>query len=646
MVSHTAARTRTARASLMVVAECALLSATATSVQAQGTAAGSLPEVTIVGTRLPITPSGLAQNVTVIDAKQIRELNPSRIEDILSQVSGVYVDSAGTTGGFTSLYMRGGENSQLLVMIDGVKVNDSTTTRGSAYDLSAIDVNQIERIEILRGPASAIHGGEALAGVLNIITRRPRGEGFTGSAYGGIGQDHYWRAGGTVSVGDDALRGQVSVGTMNDGNSNDDANMRLNSFSGSLRFAPGGHFDGEVFAHGTDRKSAAFPDDSGGPRLAVNREKTTRDSKDATFGALLGWGERQSLRIQGQASIYDREEQANNAFIDGGVRFPVPAFTSDSNFKRTSLQLTAARDWSAASLVVGVELQKEKGDLTSVGVFGFGGNPDVLTFALDRSTDSIFAEGRFEIVPSLEAQVGVRHDKVEGLSGETTPHLGLVWSLAGGSTILKASYSEGFKPPSFFALGFPIGGNPDLKPERSENTELTLVQRLGNDGSSFQVSVYQINYKDLVDFDAATFTNVNRGKIVVKGIEPSLNLRFGPKVRAQVTATLLDIDEQDGLQPLRNRPERRFTAYAVYDVTDRSSLYATFNSTGEFLDRSNPTGDIEMPGYSTVDVGFSMRFGPMRFTLSVDNLFDKNYEQFVGFPAQERRFRVEVRADF
>jgi vitamin B12 transporter len=647
MVLSTARSKPKSRVDLTVLSAAALqLAALAPAVQAQGAAADSLPGVTIVGSRLPITPSGLAQNVTIIDAKEIQALNPGRLEDILSQISGVYVDSVGKAGGFSSLYMRGGENSHLLVMIDGVKVNDSTTTRGSAYDLSSIDVNQIERIEILRGPNSAIYGGEALSGVMNIITRRRTGTGVQGSVYGGLGQENYARAGGAVSIGNDALQGQLSLGTMHDGNSSDDAYLRLNTFSGSLRFAPINQFDGEVFGYHSERKSAAFPDDSGGPRLAVNREKTIRDGHDTTYGVHLGWGELQSLRIQGHASVYERKEKADNAAIDAGVRFPVPQFTSDSDFKRTSFQLTAAHNWSATtSLVVGVERQNEKGNLTSVGIFGFGGNPDVLPFALDRGTNSIFAEGRFEVVPAVEAQLGIRHDKVEGLSGETTPHLGLVWTAAAATT-LKASYSEGFKPPSFFALGFPIGANPDLKPERSKNIELTLVQKLGTDGSSAQVSVYQIDYKDLVDFDATTFTNVNRGKIVVKGIEPSLNLRIGSAVRAQVTATLLDISEQDGLPPLRNRPERRATAYIVYDATERSSLHAAFNATSNFLDRSNPTGDIEMPGFATVDVGYTLRWQQFQLTLSVDNLFNKYYEQFVGFPGQDRRFRIEVRGDF
>ena len=237
-------------------------------------------------------------------------------------------------------------------------------------------------------------------------------------------------------------------------------------------------------------------------------------------------------------------------------------------------------------------------------------------------------------------------DKVEALSGETTPHLGLVWGLPNGVTTLKASYSEGFKPPSFFALGFPIGANPNLKPERSKNAELTLVQRLASDGSSAQVSIYQIDYTDLVDFDGNTFTNVNRGKIFVKGIEPTLNLQLGSQLKTQITATLLDIRELDGLQPLRNRPERRLTAALVYDVDGRSALNAAFSATGAYLDRSNPTGDIDMPGYGTLDVGDTLSIGMWPFKLSIDNLLDKAYEQFVGFPSQDRRLRAELRADF
>jgi vitamin B12 transporter len=603
-------------------------------------------EVLVTGSHLPTTPSGLAQSVSVIDARRIQQFDPGRLEEILNQVSSVYVDSAGT-GGFSSLYMRGAENSHLLVLIDGVKVNDPTSTRGSAYDLSTIDVKQIERIEILRGPASAIHGGEALAGVINIITRRVSGSGVQGSAYGGAGQEGYARAGGTVSASNQTWTGQFEASTSRDGESGDDATLRLNTFAGYLRFAPTSMLGSEIFVRRSDRESLGFPDDSGGPRLAVNREQASRNAQDTIYGATFAWGDWRSPSIKVGVSAYERDESADNPFIDAGVRLPVPAFTSDTHFRRTVAYVTATRKVSqSTSLVAGIEHQVEDGSLVSVGDFLFDGNPRTLTFSLKRGTDSIYAEGQFQLAPPVILQIGLRRDKVERLSAETTPHLGIAWTLPHAATTLKASYSEGFKPPSFFALGFPIGANPDLRPETSSNVEFTLQQPIGFFDANAQIGVFQTDYLDLVDFDSATFTYVNRGKIIVTGIEPAVSVRPHPRLQMQVGLTLLDISVRDGLPPLRNRPERRFTANVAYDLNDYSSLFAAFNYSASFTDRSNPTGDVQMPGFGIVNAGYSRDVGPLVLKLSVDNLFDEDFEQFVGFPAPARRVRVEVRGEF
>jgi len=611
------------------------------------------PTVVVTGTRLPASATGLAQNVTVIDQKEIQQTNPARIEDILARVTGAYVDSAGQAGGFASLYMRGAENSHLLILLDGVKLNDPTTTRGSAYDLSSIDINQIDRIEVLRGPASAVYGGEALAGVVHIITKRAAQTGLSGSGYVAAGGDHHRRIGASVGFGQEALRAQISAGSSQDGSSgSDDGKLRLDSVSGSVRVMPGAGLDGELFASHVKRKSEAFPDDSGGARLAVNRQKTLRDSTDQAFGAKLGWGDVRVVRVAGSVTVFDRNEHADNAFVDGGVRFPVPPFVSDTNMKRTNAVVTATHDYGdRASIVAGVEHQIEDGDLTSVGDFFGAGSPQTLTFALKRKTNAVFAEGRIKVGSGVALQIGARHDKVEGIPAVNTPHLGVVWDLPNGATTLKASYGKGFKPPSFFALGFPIGANPTLRPERSENGELTATHKLDNAGSTVGVSVYQIKYRDLVDFlpfDPVTQgpLNINRGTIVVKGIEPELKWRAADRVSLQLGATLLNIDVRDGLQPLRNRPETKAAASVVVDISARESVFVGMNHTGKFLDRSNPTGDIDMPAYTVVDAGWGMTYGALRVKLSIDNLFDKHYEQFVGFPAQGRRLRAELRGTF
>jgi vitamin B12 transporter len=625
---------------------CALAAACAALAPAARAQSPGTPTVVVTGTRLPLSAAGLAQNVTIIDRAEIEASHVARVEDLLARVTGAYVDQAGQSGSFVSLYMRGAENSHLLILLDGVKLNDPTTTRGSAYDLSSIDVSQIERIEVLRGPASAVYGGEALAGVVHIITKRAAAQGLTGSAHLAAGGDHHRKAGATVAFGE-GVRVQIGAAHAGEGSSSADSKLRLNSVQGSVRATPLDNFSAELFGSHIERESEAFPDDSGGQRLAVNRAKTLRDSTDNLFGGRFSYGDSRSVRIDAVLSRFDRQEHADNAAVDAGVRFPVPAFASDTDFQRSNATVSATHDYGdRASVVLGVEYQKEQGDLSSVGDFLFLGSPQTFSFQLDRKTKSVFGEGRMRVLPTLAVQLGVRRDKVDGIEGVTTPHLGVVWDLPNGATTLKANFNKGFKAPSFFALGFPIGANPNLRPERSKNTELTLAHRIDTDGSAVQVSVFRTEYEDLVDFDGTTFTNVNRGKVVVTGIEPELKIYLTPRWRVQANVTLLKIEERDGRQPLRNRPEKQANAATWYEISDQHAVFAALRASGGFLDRSNPTGDIQMPGYAVVDAGYAYTLGMWRVRLSVDNLLDRDYEQFIGFPAQGRRVRAEVRASF
>jgi iron complex outermembrane receptor protein/vitamin B12 transporter len=616
----------------------------------QAHAAGSDADIVVTGTRLPMTSSGLAQNVTVIEHADILASNPSGIEDVLSRVPGIYVDQAGSAGGFMSMYLRGAENSHLLILLDGVRLNDPTTTRGSTYDLSSIDVNQIERIEVLRGPASAVYGGEALAGVIHFITRRAAVNGIDGSGYVAVGGDDERSYGALLNLGNRSLQAQLNAGHIESGESGDDATLDLDSVSGSLRLVDTGWFTAGVFAGRVERDSEGFPDDSGGPRLAVNRELTDRTSTDRRYGADIRLGGSNDLQLQLAASVFDRDARDDNAAIDAGQRFPVPAFVTDTGFKRRDFSLVLNRSWSPElAIVAGAEFADEDGQLASRGDFLGTGSPQTLDFSLDRETTSLFLEARFPLLTGVGAQLGLRHDEVDegdDSDRETTPHLGLVWELPDAATTLKANYNEGFKPPSFFALGFPLGGNPALEPEHSKNMDLILARRLDAAGSLVQLSVFKTRYKDLVDFDGDTFTNINRGTIVVQGIEPELRLRLDRHWHVQANASLLDIDERDGLQPLRNRPERTAALSLTRDFDAGHTAFIGLAYSGDFLDRSNPTGDIRMSSFTVVNAAGSLRFGALRVSLGIDNLLDEDYEQFVGFPAQDRRLRLELRGDF
>jgi vitamin B12 transporter len=622
---------------------------------AHAQSASGLGEVVVTASRLPVTDSGLAQSVTIIDKAEILESNPARIEDVLSRVTGVHITRSGSGSGFSSIFMRGGEESHVLIMVDGVKMNDPTTDRGSAYDLSSIDISQVERIEVLRGPASAIHGGEALSGVINIITKGAVKPGLQGDGYIGLGQDGYARGGGSLRFGNDLVRGQVRVGRSLETAPGDSGSLRLSNFAGSLRFMPSATVDGEVFITRTERNSNAFPDQSGGPRLAISPERSTRESVDTTYGAKFSAGDARTVLVQGLASVLDRSEKSNNPAIfyapfAQGVA--VPGYFANTDFRRTTLNLSATHEFKpGSSIVVGAERQNEDGSSAgAIDYSPFYGIPfqQPSDFQLERSTNSVFAEGRWQIAKPVSIQLGVRRDSTTGGLGDTTPHLGAVWQLPNGVTKLRASYSEGFKLPSFFALSHPIVGNASLRPERSKNTELGLSQRLDAKGSSFDVNLFHIDYRDLVYLEQSgySYQMVNRGMVRTQGVEPTIDYRFSPSLRGRLGLTLMDIDTLDGGGELRNRPEKMASASLHWKVDSASNLYGVMRYGGRTFD-SYYTGDmLTLPSQTTFDVGYSRQFGKFLGRVAIDNLFDKQYEQFIGFPALGRRLRFEVRGSF
>ncbi len=150
------------------------------------------PEIIVTGSRVATTADDIAANVTVLKREDFDVEKPAKLADILRRVAGVHVDQVGGRGGTGSLYMRGADPNYTLVLVDGVRVNDPTNARGGSFDFSALDMADVERVEIARGPYSAVYGGDALAGVINIVTRHaPAEKGYASvDAMGGAYDTH------------------------------------------------------------------------------------------------------------------------------------------------------------------------------------------------------------------------------------------------------------------------------------------------------------------------------------------------------------------------------------------------------------------------------------------------------------------------
>jgi outer membrane cobalamin receptor len=238
--------------------------------------------------------------------------------------------------------------------------------------------------------------------------------------------------------------------------------------------------------------------------------------------------------------------------------------------------------------------------------------------------------------------LALRYDDVSAGEGRTSGSAGLSVKI-GESSRTWVHWSDGFKPPSFFALGDALVGNPDLRDESSRNAEIGF-ETTGKPGTA-RVTAFSTRYRDLVDFDPVAFRMVNRTSAKIAGFETWVAFSISRGLRVEGAYTYQDVDLAEAGARLRNRPNHRASgSLAVSREGWSGRLVATY--VGSTVDFSVPTGEVRLPGFATMDASVERRFGRWRAGLAFDNLLDKRYEQFVGYPAAGLRVRASVRAAF
>jgi iron complex outermembrane receptor protein/vitamin B12 transporter len=610
------------------------------------------PDVEVTAYRLPILVSETSQGVSVVTREEIEARNASTVVQLMREIPGLYVDQVGGPGGVANIHIRGSDPEQVMVLIDGVRVNDPMLSRGGSYDLSSLDLVDVERIEVIRGSGSAIYGADAMGGVVNIVTRRGKGPGAQASVgIEGGGQD-YGRATGTVSGGSEKVRFSANASALQDGKDEDGGSLDLKTVSGSLSYNPSDGNGIGLFARHNERESSSFPDFSGGIRLATNRELEQRKAKETVYGGDITLRPQDTLDLKFMLSRYERSEDINSPGVAFGPNPPffIPESVSSSDFTRDSALLSATAFLPLDSdLMLGYEYVKEDGvnrgilDLTFVPPF-FSLVPT--DFDLVRKTDSVFAELKSRPVQSLTLQFGYRHDSPSDLEDESSPSAGIRYDFVTTGTSLKAHYSEGFRPPSFYALGDPVVGNPELKSETSKGYEVGLEQVLTNGALRFILNAFWTDYKNLIDFDPGTNSLVNREEVEINGAEFEARWLALANLDLGFNYTYVKSEIVNSTDKLRNRPEDKVAFTARYFPTEAWQLAWTTLYIGEFFDSSIPTGDIKMDSYSRTDISAAYTYKQVMLTFAVDNLFDERYEQYVGFVDPGVRARAGISARF
>ncbi|NIR27754.1 MAG: TonB-dependent receptor, partial [Gammaproteobacteria bacterium] len=398
-----------------------------------------------------------------------------------------------------------------------------------------------------------------------------------------------------------------------------------------------------------DAESETFPDDSGGPSLAVRRDVDQRDTREFSLGLDLSHEITERLGYRLAGTLLARDEDFSSPGVAPGVRDPfgIPPNATDSRFRRAGLELGATvAPARMLRITGGLDFQHEDGESDSV--VEVGGIPVPGEFDLSRSVVGTYVEGRIDTPLGLSVNAGVRLDLPEGFDDEVSGRAGIVYRLPGSGITFKASWSQGFKLPSFFALGNPVVGNPDLGPETSESVEVGLRQTFAAERVVLAATYFRSRFFDLVDLDEGPPPAlVNRSRVSIEGVELALSGAVTSRVSARGHLTHADADIKGTSEPLRNRPEWRGGLGVTWVPESGFSASLTGLYVGRVPDSSIPTGAVTLDPYVRFDAALSYRPDPsVTLTFAVDNLLDERYEEAVGFPAPGVTPRVGVRAVF
>ncbi|MBB6066203.1 outer membrane cobalamin receptor [Pseudoxanthomonas broegbernensis] len=601
--------------------------------------AHDLDEVRVTATVLPTAAIEASQNVTVLRREDLEAWRGRSLAEVLAGQAGLMVDRSARGGGYGALYLRGADPSHVVVLVDHVRQNDPLSSRGSAVDLNTLALEEIERIEIVRGNASVAHA-EAVAGLVHVFTRRPAEGASAGIAAGGDGlravraglSGQGWRIAASDREDGDGRRGFQGVRAFDAGWARE-LGQAL-----SLRAA---------FRYG-DSRGRGFPDDSGGPRHAVLRELDARSATTRQF-SLMGEFRPAAGTVEAQWATFSRRGEDSSPGVAGGLRDPagLPALAARTDYRRDELQATWRLPLGAGGgLGAGVLHQRERGRYDGRIDFGFFQLPTA--FAMQRRTDAAFAELRWRHGP-WTAQGGLRHERRHdagaGTGSATHPMLSLQRRAGADGAHWGASFSRSSKPPSFYALGHPLVGNPGLRPERAEQRELYYANA---DDAAWpsRLTLFAARYRDLVDFDGGPPPRlVNRARIEAEGLEWRTRHHFDNDWRLSLDGAWMRVrDPLDGIR-LRHRPRLQAGAELAVPLDGRHELSLWLHHLGRRFDSSIPTGDRWLEPATTLDLALRRHWGRAIVLLALDNATDARDEEVIGLEAPGRRLRLSLQWD-
>jgi outer membrane cobalamin receptor len=675
---------RASHSSFKTAFSLALIFSLGLSTQAEELPVYELEPIVVTATRYPEYLKNIPAFATVLTKENLRSTNSLSLSDGLKNVSGMDIKSTGGFGQVSTLSLRGSSASQVLVLLDGRPLNYINT---GIFNLSDFSTEQVERLEIVRGPLSSLYGANALGGVVNIISQIPKETKATGSlSFGTFNSQVY-----SLNLSQNYDKIKLSWGAERKSSDNDRKNSHIYSFTThtKLFFLPSSKINGEIFLNTLhDRLGipGVVPDPNNIPKYGDQEVYSLFDhqkDRDYSLDLSLNFIPQSKQSLSGKLYLDQRKMDYHTVYDNyDTIYFDFVKTIEDYTYKTKTqggfVQYSASL-FKKNIITFGCDFREDELDACQKSHYV----PDSVTSLSDTlifwrpetKTLGLWGTGNLNFKDRWRFQLGLRLDDHSLYPSEISPNLGLIYHFDANNS-MKFSWGKAYKAPTFNDLFWPDGGNPNLKPETGNAFEASF--RSATNRISAQISLFYKKVKNLIVWlplgKNGHWQPFNVDQYKGRGIEMNLDLRlndvtsvtfnytanFDKEKRKELVFSLTDKNEFENVErKARFTPRhkinfdlsRKIFAYLkanlVINWTDRRvnyySDYSNFPHIGYLEKTIEPYANVE------VHLSQKLRSG-VELNLSAINLLDEkvpaqfgNTERDKDFPNPGRRVKVGVR---
>lgn len=592
-------------------------------------------DVVITASRIDESTHDVGSDIYVVSSTDLGNAQQRMVSKALREVPALDVVQSGGLGGLTSVFMRGTNSDQTLVLIDGVILNDpSDFNRG--YDFANLTTDNVERIEVLLGPQSVLYGSDAMGGVINIITHRGQGdpqalftlEGGSFATYRGMASvsgssnlvNYSFGASHSQSAG-------ISSADSHDGNHERDG-YRNDTFSGRIGVTPVSWFDLDLTARGTTSQTDI--DNGGGPGQDDPNNVVSSDQ----------WLLRVAPRVRLFENIWEQTLAFSLSTHNNHDDNPPDVAGGDYVFDVFRSRMVIL-DWQHTirpdqiqTIVVGLAFRQENADTSSSSQFGGFASVSELPNQTEWIR-SAYGEYRIHLWDRLTVSGGARVDDFKEWGTHDTYRGTAAYVIEQTDTKLRGTIGTGFKAPTLFELFDPTFGNLNLKPEESTGWDAGFDQGIAGRIVVGSVTYFRNNFKNLIESDPNTFQSVNVGRAGTSGVETAVKVVPVKDLEVRLSYTFTDTKDKETGEDLLRRPRHKAAARVDYAVIEKLHLNASYLYVGarhdlEFVGFTSTP--VTLPDYAVLNIAADYRVTE-KFSVFVrgDNMLDRRYQEVAGF---------------